>query len=68
MFVTDGLTNEDKPLPLIEDMDELIRKKKEEAKIPMRGTLVINVNRTNATTTTFLNNSYFICRLSWHRI
>ena len=57
MFVTDGLTNEDKPLPLIEDMDELIRKKKEEAKIPMRGTLVINVNRTNAATTTFLNNS-----------
>ena len=57
MFVTDGLTNEDKPLPLIEDMDELIRKKKEEAKIPMRGTLVINVNRTTATATTFLNNS-----------
>jgi len=49
MFVTDGLTNEDKPLPLIEDMDELIRKKKEEAKIPMRGTLVINVHTTNAT-------------------
>lgn len=43
MFVIDGITNEDKPLPLIEDMDEIVRKMKEEAKIPMRGTLVVNV-------------------------
>ncbi|KAL4493478.1 hypothetical protein ABPG72_007486 [Tetrahymena utriculariae] len=43
MFVVDGIKNEDKPLPLIEDMDEIIRKKKEEAKTPMRGTLVVNV-------------------------
>lgn len=43
MFVVDGLTNEDPPLPLLEDLDEVIRKRKEEAKVPMRGTIVVNV-------------------------
>lgn len=43
MFVPEGIINTDLPLPLLEDMDEITRKKKEIAKIPMRGTIVINV-------------------------
>ena len=66
MFVTDGLTNEDKPLPLIEDMDDLIRKKKEEAKIPMRGTLVINVM--HLPFFKYLICDIKNCRLSWLKI
>lgn len=29
MFVVDGITNEDPPLPLLEDLDEIVRKQKE---------------------------------------
>ena len=43
MFVQEGDTCEDPPLPLTENLDEEIRKNLEEAKRPMKGILVVNV-------------------------
>lgn len=43
MFNPDGINNEDPPLPLNEDISEELRKKKEEAKKPMDGLLLVNV-------------------------
>ncbi len=43
MFVNEGIVNEEKPLPLNEDLDELIRTNKQKNKLPVVGVIEINV-------------------------
>ena len=43
MYCVAGIDNTDPPLPLTEDIDEIMREKEQEAKQPMKGSLLINV-------------------------
>lgn len=43
MFVIEGDKCEDPPMPLIKDIEEEMRKDLEEAKMPMKGFIMINI-------------------------